>query len=197
MYTLNGKPLALDRAFKTEDGRQFPRNWLRLSTKAERDALGIVEVIDNTPSYDQQFYWGPQNPKDHAQLVEQWISHTKQTAGSLLNQTDWYVVRNAETGKTIPQDVLDYRNNVRVVSDNREVMIKGTTDTDQLYAVITGDFGGLFPWPSLTPPEPPQSDETPVEDTIPFESISGTSAGVVTGSGMVGGLSDDTITLEL
>jgi hypothetical protein len=198
MYTLNGKTLRLDKAFTTEDGRQFPRNWLRLSTKAERDALGIVETPDVvTPSYDQRFYWGPNNPKDHTQLVEQWVGQTKQTAGSMLNQSDWYIVRHAETGKTIPQDVLDYRNAVRVVSDNREVMIKGTTDTDQLYAVITRDFNGLFPWPSLTPPEPPQSDETPVEDTIPFESISGTSAGVVTGSGMVGGLSDDTITLEL
>ena len=204
MYTLNGKPLALDRAFKTEDGRQFPRNWLRLSTKAERDALGIVEVIDNTPSYDQRFYWGPQNPKDHTQLVEQWIGQTKQTAGSMLNQTDWYVVRNAETGKAIPQDVLDYRNNVRIVSDNREVMIKATTDTDQLYAVITRDFNGLFPWPSLKPSEPPQvgsdapqGDVTTVDDTISFSGDYVTSGGVVTGSGMLGGLSNDTIILDL
>lgn len=202
MYTLNGKTLRLDKAFTTEDGRQFPRNWLRLSTKAERDALGIVETPDVvTPSYDQRFYWGPNNPKDHTQLVEQWVGQTKQTAGSMLNQSDWYIVRNAETGKAIPQDVLDYRNAVRIVSDNREVMIKGTTDTDQLYAVITGDFNGLFPWPSLTPPEPPQvaseGDETPADDTIYFSGDYVTSAGVVTGSGMLGGLSDDTIILDL
>jgi hypothetical protein len=196
MYTLNGKTLRLDKAFTTEDGRQFPRNWLRLSTKAERDAFGIVEVLDDTPSYDQRFYWGPQNPKDHTQLVEQWVGQTKQTAGTMLNQTDWYVVRNAETGKAIPQDVLDYRNNVRIVSDNREVMIKATTDTDQLYAVITRDFDGLFPWPSLTPPEQPQIDETPVEDTIPPSNDFITSGGVVTSSGVEGGLSDDTIILE-
>jgi len=75
-------------------------------------------------------------------------------------------------------------------------MITGTTDTDQLYAVITGDFGGLFPWPSLTPPGPPQSDETPVEDTIPPSNDFITSGGVVTSSGVEGGLSDDTIILE-
>jgi hypothetical protein len=101
----------------------------------------------------------------------------------MLNQSDWYIVRHAETGKAIPQDVLDYRNAVRVVSDNREVMIKATTDTDQLYAVITRDFNGLFPWPSLTPPEQPQIDETPVDDTISFSGDYVTSGGVVTGSG--------------
>ena len=192
MYTLNGKTLRLDKAFTTEDGRQFPRNWLRLSTKAERDALGIVETPDVVePYYDQQFYWGPNLPKDHTQLVEQWVGTTKQTAGSLLSQYDWYVVRQAETGKAVPQEVLDYRSAVRVVSDNREVMINGTTDTDQLFAVITGDFNGLFPWPrgpfepSDEPSEAPVS--VPDTDVIDF-STSGTA---ITGSGLLGGSGED------
>lgn len=203
MFILDGKSLPLDRAFTTSDGTQYPANWLRLSTIKEKEAIGITEVPDEVRSYDQRFYWGPNNPKDHTQLVEQWVSQTKQTAGSLLNQTDWYIVRQAETSKAVPQDVLNYRNNVRIVSDNREVMITGTTDTDQLYAVITGDFGGLFPWPSLTPPEDPQVspdepqiDETPVEDTILPSNDFITSGGVVTFSEVEGGLSDDTIILE-
>ena len=148
MYLLNNKPLPLGRAFTTEDGRQFPANWLRLSTPAERAALGITEGPDE-PVYDQRFYWGPNQPKDHGQLVTQYIAETKTVAGSLLAQYDWYIVRQAETGKAVPQGVLDYRSAVRVVSDNREVMINGTTDTDQLYAVIIGDFNGLFPWPTF------------------------------------------------
>lgn len=196
MYTLNGKTLRLDKAFTTEDGRQFPRNWLRLSTKEDRDALGIVETPDApVVSYDQRFYWSPENPKDHTQLVELWVGTTKQTAGSLLSQYDWYVVRQAETGKAVPQEVLDYRSAVRVVSDNREVMINGTTDTDQLFAVITRDFNGLFPWPR-GPFEP--SDEPVItndsvvtdpliDDTIVF---SGASTGVSVTT--IGG--NDTIT---
>ena len=174
MFILNGKPLALDRAFTTEDGRQFPANWLRLATPEERAAIGITEQPDTTPNYDQRFYWGPNLPKDHAQLVEQWVGTTKQTAGSLLAQYDWYVVRQAETGKAVPQEVLDYRSAVRVVSDNREVLINGTTDTDQLYAVITGDFNGLFPWPR-GPFEPVPADE-------PTSSTSGADTIVVDGA---------------
>ena len=50
-------------------------------------------------------------------------------------------------------------------------MINGTTDTDQLFAVITGDFNGLFPWPrgpfepSDEPVSVPDGTET---DTITF-----------------------------
>jgi hypothetical protein len=193
MFVLNGKPLALNRAFTTEDGRQFPANWLRLATPEERAAVGITEEPDTTPNYDQRFYWGPNLPKDHAQLVEQWIGTTKQTAGSLLAQYDWYVVRQAETGKAVPQEVLDYRSAVRVVSDNREVLINGTTDTDQLYAVITGDFNGLFPWPR-GPFEPPVEEPTSGSDTLPIDFA--TTGAVITDTSLFGGSGEDTITFE-
>jgi hypothetical protein len=146
MFILNNQPLSLDRGFTTEDGTQYPANWLRLSSPEEREAIGITEAEDE-PWYDQRFYWGVGNPKDHAQLVEQWVGQTKQAAASLLSQYDWYITRQSETGKAVPQEVLTYRATVRTQSDNREVMIKGTADTDQLYTVITEDFGGLFPWP--------------------------------------------------
>ena len=102
MYLFNNKPLAPERAFKTEDGTQYPANWLRLATPEQRAAIGITEVPDPVQSYDQRFYWGPELPKDHAQLVEQWIGQTKQTAGTLLAPYDWYIVRQAETGKAVP-----------------------------------------------------------------------------------------------
>ena len=198
MYTLNGKTLRLDKAFTTEDGRQFPRNWLRLSTQADRDALGIVETPDVvTPSYDQRFYWGPQNPKDHTQLKEQWVATTKQIAASLLNQYDWYVVRQAETGKAVPQEVLDYRAAVRVQSDNREVMINGTADTDALVVVITQDFGGMFPWPrgpfeSITSDEPVSDPDGVVTDSLIDDTI--VFSGVATGTSVTTSGGNDVIT---
>ena len=62
MFMLNDKPLALDTAFSTEDGTQYPSNWLRLASPEERAAIGITEVPD-APSYDDRFYWGVDNPK--------------------------------------------------------------------------------------------------------------------------------------
>jgi len=62
MFQLNNKPLALDTAFTTEDGTQYPNNWLRLASPEERAAIGITEVAD-PESYDDRFYWGVNSPK--------------------------------------------------------------------------------------------------------------------------------------
>ena len=162
MYTLNEKTLRLDKAFTTEDGRQFPRNWLRLSTQADRDALGIVETPDVVaPYYDQRFYWGPQNPKDLDQLKEQWTAQVKQTAGSLLAQTDWYIVRQAENSAGVPADVLARRSEIRAFSNAKEVAIDACVDVDDLVVYLTGsDFGRWEPEPEA-PAEEPVVEETP------------------------------------
>lgn len=193
MYTLNGKTLRLDTAFTTEDGRQFPRNWLRLSTKAERDALGIVETPDVVePSYDQRFYWGPNLPKDHAQLIEQWVGQVKQTAGSLLAQTDWYITRHAETGTAIPQSVLDRRSLIRAMSNDKEAFLNLTTDTDMLAQyVVSTEFNNWESGSSI----PGASSDTPVSvsdtDVIDF----GSAGTTITGSGLHGGSGEDILTL--
>ena len=79
MYQLDGKTLQYGRAFKTEDGRQFPANWLKLATEEERSAIGIVQVHNSTPVsvVDQRFYWGPENPKDLDQLKVYWTDKVK------------------------------------------------------------------------------------------------------------------------
>jgi hypothetical protein len=55
MFLLNGNPLAVDTAF-TNDGIQYPANWLRLATDAEKSAIGITEVPDAVRA-DDRFYW--------------------------------------------------------------------------------------------------------------------------------------------
>ena len=62
-YKLNGKTLPVDRAF-THDQIQYPRNWLQLSTKEDRDALGITWEDDPVRA-DDRYYWNGEidNPK--------------------------------------------------------------------------------------------------------------------------------------
>jgi hypothetical protein len=136
MFILNGQPLSPDVAF-THDGIQYPANWLRLASPEERAAIGITEVPDE-PTYDQRFYWGPNFPKDHAQLVEQWVKQTKATAGSLLAQSDWYITRASETGLQAPQSVLNRRAEIRTLSNSKEAFLEATTTTDELAAYVTG-----------------------------------------------------------
>ena len=62
MFLLNGSPLPLDTPF-TIDGTSYPANWLRLTSIAEKNAVGITEVADTQVTYDDRFYWGADNPK--------------------------------------------------------------------------------------------------------------------------------------
>jgi len=129
---LDGQRLKYDRAF-THDGIQYPANWLRLTTLAEKEAIGITEVADEPSAvYDQKFYWGPNNPKDHTELKTLWVSQTKDTAGKLLAETDWYVVRKAEASIDIPDDVATRRAEIRTFCNTKETAINATADTDAL-----------------------------------------------------------------
>jgi hypothetical protein len=166
MFLLNGNPLAVDTAF-TNDGIQYPANWLRLATEAEKSAIGITEVADVVRA-DDRFYWDGNlaNPKaledrlevkeDGSPLMVQkynpvteamedtdkqvvtkglksnFIAQVKQTAGSILAQTDWMVTRKADIGTDIPESVVAYRASVRAKADELEVSISAVTTVEQL-----------------------------------------------------------------
>jgi len=62
MFKHNDTIIPLDTPFEI-NGTSYPANWLRLTSIAEKNAVGIVEVADITTSYDDRFYWGVDNPK--------------------------------------------------------------------------------------------------------------------------------------
>ena len=121
-FLLNGQPLAVDTPFKTADGTQYPANFLRLSTLEEKEAIGITEIPD-PQQIDQRFYWDQGIPKDIKDLKKQWTAQQKQTAGTLLAPTDWYVTRQIETSLEIPTPISEYRSEIRWVCGEREKQI--------------------------------------------------------------------------
>jgi len=140
MFILDGKPLSPDVAF-THDGIQYPANFLRLATPEEREAIGITEAPDPQP-YDQRFYWGYDAdgaliPKDHTELVEQWVEQTRTTANTLLQPTDWVIIREADNGAEVPAEVKAERQLVREKCGEKVAVIEATTSTDELVAYIT------------------------------------------------------------
>jgi hypothetical protein len=159
VFILDGKPLAPDVAF-THAGIQYPANWLRLSTLEEKEAIGITEVPD-PPTWDQRFYWGYDEhgdliPKDHDQLVEQWVGQTRTTAGTLLVPTDWQVIRQSDNGVEMSASVKELREEIRLAAGAKNAEITATADTAELAAYITGtDY----------PAWPPYADPVPVDAT--------------------------------
>ena len=153
-FKLDGKPLAVDVAFKTSDGTQYPANWLRLASADEKAALKITEVADD-PVYDSRFYWGDGTAKALAdtnmvdgngdplldsegnQMIALGVksvlkAQEKVIAGSLLAKYDWYVVRKAEKSTAIPTAITTYRDGVRTACNTRETEIDACADTAAL-----------------------------------------------------------------
>lgn len=108
-----------------------------LEDKEEVDENGnplYVKVLDKTD---------PKNPVmvDSTErlvtkgLKSQFIAQVKAQAGSLLNATDWKVVRAAEGGKAIDDATKAERIAIRTKSDDFEAQIKACTTVEQLAAL--------------------------------------------------------------
>mgnify|MGYP003118197976 CR=1 FL=1 len=160
-FKLDGKTLPVDVAF-TSKGINYPANWLRLTTLAEKKGIGITEVADEA-TYDQRFYWSASKAKeledknakdkdgkllkdsDGKQIVDkglktQWIATQKQTASSLLTPYDWYVIRKLEETTEIPATVSKFRDDVRSACAEREKKIKAAIDVTALKKLIDTTF---------------------------------------------------------
>ena len=141
--TADGKVIPVDTPFTLGDLR-FPSNWLRLTSEADKKAVGIRWVSDPEP-VDNRFYWDKDLPKKIEDLKSQWVTQQKQTASTLLAPTDWYITRLVETETDIPADILSYRADVREVCGIRETEIEACETTGELASVVT--TGGLTEWP--------------------------------------------------
>lgn len=151
MWTYLGRVIKQGRAWTDAEGVQHPAQWNRW-TDAEKASAGLVwdESLQPVP-FDNRFYWSAGVPKniddvnevdeegnpvldeDGVQIVTKGlksnaISQVKATAAGLLQPTDWYVTRKAETATAIPSAVLDYRAAVRTASGTIETAITAAAD---------------------------------------------------------------------
>jgi hypothetical protein len=68
-------------------------------------------------------------------LKTNFIAQVKQTAGTILAQTDWMVIRKAERDVAIPADVVIYRAEVVAKANELETAIGAVTTVAQLAAL--------------------------------------------------------------
>jgi hypothetical protein len=130
-YKLGSRRLALDVAWEYNDV-QYPANWLRLSTAQDRAELGIIWE-DSSPSYNRKWYWGVDSdnnliPKTYTELKELWIAKTKATANSLLQPSDWRVIKAKERGSTMNADWKTWRQTIRTECGTMVTAIEATAD---------------------------------------------------------------------
>jgi hypothetical protein len=157
-FKIGNKVIPLDTPF-THGDLQYPANWIRLASEEDKAAIGLVWEAEPVRA-DDRFYWNGDinTPKALEDVVElnvdgqniydqkgnvvvtkglksQFIAQVKAQAGSLLNATDWKVVRAAEGGKALDDATKAARTAIRTKSDEFESQIKACTTVEQLAAL--------------------------------------------------------------
>ena len=152
MFQLNGNPISID-SEQVIGGIRYPH----LRDPALREQLGVTEVAD-PEQYDQRFYWGVGNPKQLEDITEtpegatepvtykglksQWTTQVKDTAGSMLAQTDWMIVRKAERNIDVPTKVATKRAAIVAECDRLEAAIDACADVEALIGVVSNQSWG-------------------------------------------------------
>lgn len=75
-------------------------------------------------------------------LKSSFIAQVKDTAGKLLAQTDWYVIRKAERNVEIPSEIALKRTQIVTEADRLETDIQASTTVEGLIEVLNAQNWG-------------------------------------------------------
>jgi hypothetical protein len=172
-FELNGQPISIDRPYTSADGVTYPhlrdaalRAELGVVEVADPESydqrfywgVGNPKLLDDREESDEDgnpLYVQEYNPLTETMqnttkrlvtkgLKSQWTSQVKATAGSLLAQTDWYIIRSAERQVAVPESVAGYRAAVVAEADRLEAAIAACADVPALIAVVNSQS-----WPEV------------------------------------------------
>jgi len=162
---------------------QYPRDIYSVWTEAQRNAIGIFEVIqNNAKKKDEAYYintnqtftydadagtvtatYGDATAKAHADttwtqadsdngllpsdksvgdvkvegLKTKKIRTVKSQAASILQDTDWYIVRKADANTAVPSAITTYRAAVRTKCAAMETAITNASNTPAIETLYT------------------------------------------------------------
>jgi hypothetical protein len=153
----NPKPMTID-------GIQHPRGIFKLWTVAERKAVGIVPITTTGSHLNVEYYIEDNESyaiaEDKASVVRtigvkaadkvlatvksKQISNAKGRCNGILKNTDWYVVRKAETSTAIPAKITALRTAARTVYAAAKSAINGAANVGALATVNLNTAGATL-----------------------------------------------------
>lgn len=134
---------------------QYPASIFTLWSKSEKEAIGIYEIIVNGSNLKNQDYYingaesltwdssaktvtktfASAKAKTLADLKTAHKTNINSQAGSILQPTDWMVIRAQEGGTALPSDTKTKRAAVRTKANAMCVQIDAASDVDALAAL--------------------------------------------------------------
>lgn len=172
MFLLNGQPISIDSPYTTPNGTKYAnlrdpaiRSALGVTEAPDPESydqrfywgVGNPKLLndreevdeDGSPMFVKVYDAETEAMIDSDErlvtkgLKSQWIAQVKQTAGSMLAQTDWMVIRKAERDVAIPESVAETRAAIIAEADKLETAIAGCADVEALISVVNSQN-----WPS-------------------------------------------------
>ena len=111
------------------------------TAKAHADTLYTQEEEDAG--------FGTKDAVKNEGLKTQLIRAVKVEAKQILGETDWYIVRKADTDEAVPSPITTHRAAVRSKQDSMETAITNASDTAALEALYTRNDSGVRPLGNL------------------------------------------------
>jgi len=184
MWTYNGKQIKEGKAWTDNNGIQHPANW-HIWTEQEKQAVGLVWITLDTPPDSRLYTWSynadgtiTSTAKsiedvyevdedgnalldgDGNQIITFGVKtklkeEVKAQQAGLLAQTDWAIIRRADTNIDVPTNIQKWRDEIRLAAAAMEDQITQAADIDAIAALfITYDEDGnrsgtLYEWPEL------------------------------------------------
>ena len=170
MFQLNGNPISID-SEQVIGGIRYPhlrdpalREQLGVTEVADPEqydqrfywGVGNPKLLndreevdqDGNPMYVKVYDAATQSMVDSTErlitkgLKSQWIAQVKDTAGKMLAQTDWMVIRKAERNVDIPADVVTKRAAIVAECDRLETAIAACAVVEELIVVVSNQNWG-------------------------------------------------------
>jgi hypothetical protein len=189
IFKCNGKTIRPGKSWTDDNGITHPKNWHIWSAaeKAERGITEIVQqphpdsrlytwsynddgtvnstpkALEDTPDVDKNGV-PVIDPDTFVQLStpgvkSNLIAEVKAQQGALLAQSDWAVIRKADTNIEVPANIQTWRNEIRLAAAAMEDQITQAATTDAVAALFltytleddgsTTKSGILYDWPEL------------------------------------------------
>jgi hypothetical protein len=148
-----------------------PSNW-QIWSSTEKDRYDLKEVAD--PVYpDERLYFSVTDNQGNITSTAKAIddsgsgdnlvlglkstfkNEVKKQQGSLLSQTDWYIVRKVDKSTAIPSNIQTWRDAIRTKATEMENALDACSSVDDIAKLwlevdIDGKKSGiLYDWPEL------------------------------------------------
>jgi len=140
------------RQIKDDSGVTHPQQIFERWSDAELIAVGVYPVVVSRAAVDPIYQTqgddvvtinadnvtitAAANNMDLAVVKANQLANVRARAGDLLAQTDWYIVRKAETSVAVPVDVTGARALVRNTCNDAETAINDAADGAAISAAV-------------------------------------------------------------